>query len=260
MDAKFYDKDYLMEAVGFENEELWEWLNKLEVGVGTYEDVDNIAELIGDNIAATLADDYSDEALDILTEVGYEVVSDAGVIAQNNLNRAAGIGIKPMTKKYPQGAVSAIKEDIAKLAPEAVATALKDKLPTMFMRFVDEVVKYNADFQADAGLEPIIVRTWSGSYPSHDTKHTDWCHDLAGTYVLGTARDAPANVYVRHEGCRCKVEYFPNAQAKGQITALAKNELDYYGELWNTKPETLEKRAAALERRLKREAEKKAKK
>jgi hypothetical protein len=38
------------------------------------------------------------------------------------------------------------------------------------------------------------------------------------------------------------VEYFPNKEAKGRITALAKGEIDRNSVLWNTRADTLEKR------------------
>jgi len=231
-------KQQLLEALS-EHQELWEWIRRLDDGVGTYEEVSKIAEIAGDEIASTLASEYSEEVLDAYMRAGHEIISEVGIQAQQNLNDAARIGIKPKTTKYPNAEVRSFAEEVALAEPETVPEMVKNAVPSMTMGMVDKIVKYNADFQADSGLRPIIKRTWSGSYGSHDTKHTDWCHDLAGEYEY---RSEPRNVYARHTGCRCRVEYFPNKSAKGRITALAKGEVDREGVLWNTKAETLESR------------------
>lgn len=231
-------KQQLLDALS-KHEELWEWIRRLDDGVGTYEEVSKIAEVAGDEIASTLANGYSDELLETYMMAGHEVISTVGEQAQRNLNDAAKIGIQPKTTKYPRSKVQKLAEGISAADPEAVPDLIQTAVPTLTMEMVDTIVKYNADFQADAGLRPIIVRTWSGSYPSHDTKHTDWCHDLAGEYEY---RKEPRNVYARHQGCRCRVEYFPSKSAMGRITALSKGEVDRDGVLWNTRSDTLEKR------------------
>lgn len=239
-------KQQLLEALG-EHEELWEWIKRLDDGVGTYNEVSKIAEIMGDDIAGILTSEYSEELLEAYMKAGHSIITDAGVQAQRNLNDAAHIGIEPKTNKYPKAKVQAVADEISQADAEAVAGLIQNAMPTLTMGMVDTMVKYNADFLAEAGMNPIIVRTWSGRYPSHDTKHSDWCHDLAGTYKY---HEEPKNVYVRHAGCRCRVEFFPSPSAKGRITALSKGEVDRDSVLWNTRPET-------LERRLRRAAEKK---
>lgn len=235
----------LIEALE-ENDGLWELINKLNDGVGTYEDVSAIAEFIGDKIAVDVAPAYTEELLEAYTKAGHDIISAAGVQAQQNLNDAARIGLKPLTRKYPKSKVQRLAEELALVEPELIPEEIKNSVPSLMLEMVDDIVSYNMDFQARAGLDPIIVRTWSGSYPSHDTKRTDWCHDLAGTYEYG---QQPKNVFARHKGCRCKVEYFPNRMAKGRITALSKGEIDRNGVLWNTSTDTLEQRLRRAERR-----------
>lgn len=237
MDSKEI-KQKLLDALN-EHSELWQWIEKLDSGKGTYADVGMIAELIGDNIAMQVSPAYSAELLDAYAMAGHEIISMAGEVAQTNLNSAAGIGIKPMTTSYPKAKVRALNESLAAVGSEMLPEEIQNSVPSLMLEMVDDMVQYNADFQAKSGLKPIIVRTWSGSYPSHDTKHTDWCRELAGTYEYG---HEPKNVYARHKGCRCKVEYFPSKSAKSRITALSKGEIDINGVLWNTKQETLAKR------------------
>ena len=230
-------KEHIIDALEG-RKELWEWITNLDNGFGTYKEASDAAELVGDIIADELTD-YSPELLDAYLRAGFDIVSLMGEHAQVNLNNAAGIGLSPMKTKYPKAKTDSLTERLAELTEELIPDELRVSIPTLMLTYVDDMEKYNLDFQAKAGLEPIIVRTWSGRYPSHDTKHTDWCHDLAGRYRYGTE---PRNVYARHKGCRCKVEYFPNSRAQGRITALAKGEIDYDGVLWNTRSDTLEDR------------------
>lgn len=237
-------KEKLLDALE-KHDELWEWVKRLDDGIGTYEEVSKIAELAGDEVAKELTP-YTEEHLEELMTAAHSLISDAGVVAQQNLNDAARIGLKPMTTKYPKAKVRGLMDELAQAEAEAIPDLLKNGVPTLTMSMVDDIVEYNADFQAKAGLAPVIVRTWSGSYPSHDTKHTDWCKSLAGTYEYGKE---PKRVYARHKGCRCRVEYFPDKSAKGRITSLAKGEIDRDSVLWNTKAETLETRLRKANRK-----------
>ena len=231
-------RQQLIQAIE-DNPKLWEQVLKLDSGAGTYTEVNDIAAYLGDKIAEGLVDSYSPELLAEYMVAGHDIVSMLAEAAQKNLNDAAGIGLAPMKTKPPNARISAMATELGAIAPEKLADELANTIPPEILAMVDAIVKYNADFQAKAGLKPIIVRTWSGSYPSHDTKHTDWCKNLAGKYAYGSE---PKNVYARHKGCRCKVEYFPSEKAQGRITALAKGQVDINGVLWNTRADTLEKR------------------
>ena len=222
-----------------QNDEYWKLVKELDAGYGDYGQAKEIAEIIGDSVADVLINGgtYTAEDIDGLARQAYIMTTMVTTKAQNNLNAAAKVGLKPQTAAYPTSAVTAA---IAKIMDaQDVEKVVRDVIPTMVIQIVDYTVQKNARFQYEAGLQPVIVREWSGSYPSHDTRHTDWCRDLAGTYEYG---DEPQNVYVRHEGCRCTVKYYPSRGAKGRLTALAKGEVDVYAELWNTDPLTLDKR------------------
>ena len=231
-------RQQLIEAIR-SDKQIGEHIARLDAGFGTYEDVNDIAMFIGDRIADELIASYSPEVLEAYLREGHSLITLFAEVAQKNLNDAAGIGLKPMLTKPPDARIKALAEELSAVAPEMLPDELANAIPPEMLSMVDAIVKYNADFQAKAGLQPVIVRTWSGSYPSHDTKHTDWCHDLAGEYKYGSE---PSRVYARHKGCRCKVEYFPDARAKGRITALSKGEVDRDGVLWNTRSDTLERR------------------
>lgn len=221
-------------------------IERLDAGYGTYKEVNTIAIQTGKRIADEMSISFDEEALRRYLVSGHEIINMAAETAQTNLNTAAKIGIKPKLTKTPNYKIDQAVARIAAAEPEAAATMCSNVVPTLMLEMVDDISKYNMDFQAESGLYPIIRRTWSGSYPSHDTKHTDWCHDLAGEWEYG---DEPREVYARHEGCQCTVEYFPNKLAKGRIAALSKYEVDRDGALWNTRADTLDKRLKDAARR-----------
>lgn len=218
-------------------------VERLNAGYGTYKEVNTIALQVGKRIADEMSITFDAEALARYLSAGHEIVTLSAEVAQMNLNSAAGIAVKPMVTKTPKYKIEQTVAKIAAVEPEVVPTMCENVLPSFMLEMVDDITKYNADFQKDSGMHPIIRRTWSGSYPSHDTRHTDNCEELAGEWEYG---DEPRETYFRHEGCRCTVEYFPNRNAEGQITALAKYEVARNGEL-GAKEETLayrERRAA----------------
>ena len=229
--SALFEKDKTIESV----------YKKIRTGQATYAD----ASLFSKEIGTILSDvfksinlagvDVNDLAYNIVGNALNQNIALSNLVCesvQSTLNEAAGIGMNPVHPKPNASKIKGIQNLVAEAEDEhAIAVALDEPVITNVMSNVDDWVRTNADFQADAGLQPIIVRTWSGSYPSHDTKHTDWCESLAGTFNYG---EEPKDVYKRHEGCRCTVEYFPNKKSKGRITALTKGEKDTGRVLYNT--------------------------
>jgi len=229
--AELFEKDKTIETI----------YRNIRQGRATYKD----ASLFSKEIGTILANVF--KTIDLSTvdvnDLAYNIVGNALSLnielsnlvcesVQSTLNESAGIGLNPVAPEQNNGKIKGIQNIVANAEDKhAIAIALNEPVITNVMQNVDEWVRTNAEFQAEAGLRPIIVRTWSGSYPSHDTKHTDWCEELAGTYEYGKE---PEDVYKRHEGCRCTVEYFPNKKAKGRVTALSKGEKDTNRVLWNT--------------------------
>lgn len=220
-------------------------ITRLDQGKGTYREVNQLAVFIGRRIAEEMGIEFSGEALTNYLTAGHGLVAMSSEAAQTNLNNAAKIGLKPKLTKTPNAKIAKVVGTVEAVEPEMVRQTCETVLPTAMLEMVDDIIRYNADFQRDSGLHPIIKRTWSGQYGTHDTRHTDNCEELAGEWEYG---DEPRETYWRHEGCRCTVEYFPSKGAAGRITALAKYEVARNGELFS-KEETLEKRLKDAARR-----------
>jgi len=218
-------------------------ISRLDKGNGTYKDVNSMAIFLGRRIAEEMGISFSEESLTNYLAAGHQLVAMSSSVAQANLNRAAGVHLAAKTTTTPNSKISKAVATVAAAEEGSTAAVCEQVVPTLMLEMVDDIVRYNADFQKDAGLYPIIRRTWSGMYGSHDTRHTDNCEDYAGEWEYG---DEPPETYWRHEGCRCTVEYFPNRFAEGRITALSKYEVARNGEL-GAKEETLAKRIKRAE-------------
>lgn len=232
---------------------------KIRQGVATYEDAQLFAKEMG-----KLLDSAFDEMVDMLPEgVDLNEVAEKIVVRaldqnyrlsslvcetiQDELNSMAGIGVNAVQPKIDTKRIDSIKDAFIKAdTKEAMKVALGENVRTYAQCVVDAWVYENAEFQKNLGLEPIIARKWSGRYSSHDTKHTDWCHDLEGVWVYG---DQPPRTFARHQGCTCTVMYYPTRRVQGYITSLAKGEKDTDNVLWNTGEVFSNSRNAVLKRR-----------
>lgn len=232
---------------------------KIRQGIATYEDASVFSEEIGKILTDVFGKidlsnvDLNDLAFNIVGNALNQNINLSNLVCesvQSALNESAGIGLNPVIPKADPRRIEGIQNLVYEAKDEnALRNILNEPIVTNVMANVDDWVKTNADFQREAGLHPVIVRIWSGSRPSHDTKHTDWCEGLAGTYEYNSRMDK--DVFKRHEGCRCRVEYFPDNKSKGRIAALSKGEKDINQSLYNTGKFTSTRRKSILEQRRK---------
>ncbi len=131
------------------------------------------------------------------------LISDFTVKVQELINKKYGIGIKGIKPIINEDRINnlAIKVSESENLKEA-KTFLDEPVKNFSMSVVDELVKANAEFQAQAGLEPQIKRTAASDC-------CDWCEKLAGTYKYDYPNYVPEDVFRRHRKCECLVEYLP---------------------------------------------------
>ena len=216
----------------------------LENRAADYADAQRYAIAIGDIVKDCLrAEDYTGvnlyELADLIGNIAGqndELVDMVCDTIQGQMNESVNIGIKPITPGAQESRIAGIKQLVQEAdGNNAIYNAVTEGVVNTAQARVDQWVKTNAEFQAKSGLGATIVRVWSGSYPSHDTRHTDYCRQLAGVYQYRNGVvDSPNNVFARHEGCRCTVSYYPAGTSHGTITALSKGERDENQVLWNT--------------------------
>lgn len=192
-------------------------LAKIENGSASYEDVHRYAIEAGELLAAAFREHLSSDVLpdgrmyfNIAQRVvaeplthNYELVSDVAVQVQEQLNRAAGLGLKAVQPALNQDKILGI---VNRLSSEAryddVAWLLDAPVVNFTQSVADDFVRENANFQYQAGLNPKIIRTLKG-------KGCAWCRALAGVYDYEDVSDKGNDVFRRHENCKCTVVFDP---------------------------------------------------
>lgn len=131
----------------------------------------------------------------------YNLITDVTDKVQQSLNEAAKIGIKPVTPELNQDRIEGIVNRVVNAEHfDDVAWILDEPIVNFSQSIVDDSIRRNAEFHADAGMKPVIVRKLAGGC-------CEWCARLAGTYTY--PNDVPHDVYRRHQRCRCTVDYNP---------------------------------------------------
>lgn len=148
-----------------------------------------------------------------------EEIADYCEKVQGILNKRAGLGIKaippPIEAERIDGIAKAISE--AETAEKA-ASVFEETVITLSQHMVDSSVRENAKFHDSIGLKPQIIRKYEGGHFRRG-KFVDckWCKSLAGVYDYAEVSNKGNDVYRRHEGCRCTVEYIPTKGSKQDV-------------------------------------------
>lgn len=156
----------------------------------------------------------------VIPEMNDDVWS-ACVQIQDNLNKAAELGIKAKTAELNPNEIRNIAESMDGKKIELI----DGKLATYACKTVDMTQSSNMDFAMDLGFEIQVTRTYDGVGLHRRTKHAepcDWCLRRAGTHKFkNSAEVEDSGVFARHEGCGCTIDY-RNVRT-GTRTASVKN-------------------------------------
>lgn len=237
-------------------------LKKVEAGTASFEDVSLLSQSLGNRLTSAiklyvkpenLPDGrlYYNIADTILTgslKDNYEVINSVCESVQKQLDKKAGINIKPQKADFPKERVNALANSVSneKTEWETVQRRLDAPVRNITESFYIDYVKTNAEFRGKSGLEAYIVRTDHGGC-------CDWCAKLAGRYRYPDG--VPKDVYRRHDNCTCTVTYENGKQRQdvwSKNTWTADEEtLDRRKELADKKPTVLtEEQAAEREREI----------
>lgn len=186
-------------------------IKRLESGNANLADVDDFAQATGTVLKKVFEKSiiespkaFTDEQLiaEILGDIfgdNYDLINSVAENIQKQLDKVAGIGIKPQRADFPS-------ERIENLAKVTAQKNLTDKTSlSEFTASVENIngsiftdyVKTNADFRSKAGLKVYVIR-------SDHSKCCAWCSKLAGKYVYP---DVPKDVWRRHKRCTCEITY-----------------------------------------------------
>lgn len=187
---------------------------KINDGTATHIDTQQFSIRVGEHASEALRKYLTAEALPdgkLYYNIGertirpamercHNLVNQVGGEIQVRLNRSAGLNLSAV---YPDLAEDRIEGIIGRLAVEEsisdAAWILDEPIKNLAQSFADSIVRANAEFQSSVGLQPKITRIVVSGCCA-------WCANLAGTYNY---RDAPDDIYRRHDRCRCMVIYDP---------------------------------------------------
>ena len=200
---------------------------KIFKGTATYAEANEYAIEAGrllagaykNNISAAVLPDgkmyynIADRVIGQTMKEDYQIISDVSAQIQKSLNEAAGIGINAIVPEMNTDRVMGIINRVSTAEKyNDVAWILQEPVVNFSQSIVDDTIKVNSEFHAEAGLTAKIVRKLAGGC-------CKWCSSLAGTYVYP---DVPKDVYRRHENCRCTVDYTPEKGRKSQNVCTKK--------------------------------------
>lgn len=182
---------------------------RLESGRGSYSDAFMIARVLGNilketytTILATDAEltmEIAEELIRPTLEGRYKTIAQASQLAQQAVNKSAGVNLKATKAELNQSRVDGIivkaVADSVKDHDEMIRT-LGSNAENFCMSVVDDTVRTNADAWFTAGLSPVIIRKADGP------KACKWCQALVGAYEYPVTNN---DVYRRHKNCYCSV-------------------------------------------------------
>lgn len=218
------DKDIvpeLLEEVRKEFEQLYgssavvkQAFETLKKQKATYQTVNEYAIEIGDILSKALTGSVSSSRLPdgkmyynianrLLADTlgrNFELVSDYAGQVQEDLNKAAKIGLQVQVPEINQDRIDGLVNRLSfEDSFDDVAWILGEPIVNYTQSIVDDSIQVNADFHAKAGLTPTISRQSTG-------RCCKWCDSLVGNYIYG---EEPPNFYRRHQHCRCTIDYHP---------------------------------------------------
>ena len=125
---------------------------------------------------------------------------------QENINRAAGISLKPVNVPVNESRIHDIVSDAADSRnAEELKNNLGEPVEMFSQSVMDDHMRANAEFHNSAGLEVRVEREYDGVGLHNGTEVCDWCLERAGVWSY---EQAMANgVFARHDGCGCIIDY-----------------------------------------------------
>lgn len=226
--------------------------NRIRDGTATLDDAHYYAEYLGENLSdafnvvlqpGVLPDDrmyynIANRTVDPLMRNNFRLINKNATDIQKHLYELEGLGINPLQGEFPVERVAGLIDKITE--SETLMDVLKwlaEPLINTSISFYDDWMRENVDFQEKAGMRPKIVRKL-GSHEVRTSKKRkysvpcSWCQNLAGEYDYSTA---PAEVYQRHESCRCIVTFHDSGKVQDVWSK----------KVWQASGDTLNARARA---------------
>lgn len=166
---------------------------------------DILAEVLKKNITQDILPDgrmyynIANRTIKPMLEENFKLTNEAAKAVQALLDEETGIHLNAMSGTWPEERVNTLIGAIGEegIEWEEVERRMDEPVRNISQSFLDEFIRANAEFRYKAGMSAKIVRKLAGGACA-------WCKNLAGSYEYP---DVPADVYRRHDNCRCTVTF-----------------------------------------------------
>ena len=186
-------------------------LKKIRSGDATYATVNKLAARVGDDLGKVLMryaptqniDEWDlDDLIPRSLGLDHNIIATACKQMQENLNKDAGLGIKPKEPKFNWDRTQGIIDELRKHPDtfEDIEKSFQDQLVNFSQNIVSDSIRDNAQMLARAGVKTMVIR-------QAEFKACQWCRDVAGSYDYADVKDTGNDVWRRHENCRCTIDF-----------------------------------------------------
>ena len=136
----------------------------------------------------------------------YDYVSPIVEEAHQQINKEAGIGLKPVVPEFDRNRAEGIAANLAKAENIADhAEALEKQIENQSRNIVDSSIQENAKAHTRAGLEVKVIRKYDGIGVHNRKDPCPICEPLDGEWSYSDA--IAKGVFRRHPGCGCEILY-----------------------------------------------------
>lgn len=203
------DWDHLLDT----DTELQKLLSRIQSSVTSYREAHRYAIMLGQHLVTavgyhvnpdTMPEFYFDVAQKVLAPlltITHQRVSGVCKVIQDKINWQYHIGIKSQSSDLNTSRIQHLCQKVSSDKLDKTIWLLQEPLINFAQSVVDDTVEKNALVQANAGMQPKIIRT---AMPGC----CEWCDNLAGTYSYNP-HTIDKNIFRRHQHCRCFVDYYP---------------------------------------------------
>lgn len=198
-------------------------INRIERGIANQNDVFELTKEIGrasnQALAETIAEAglTGEEAAEITEAVitdNYAVISDYAELVQKGQYELAELGIQPRQVNLSQAQYKQQALNVAAQVDATTAAAYiinEDVVNLIICQAFDNIMQQYAEQNKNLDIPQKVRRVWDGTEGSHDTRHTDWCKAVQGTYDYPVTDN---RVWQRHKRCGCSVTVVNEAAEK----------------------------------------------
>ena len=184
---------------------------KIRSGDASYKTGSQLAVRIGEILGKVLkryaptTSVYDWDLNDLLPKslgLDHSMVATACKQIQENMNKDAGLGIKPKEPKFNWDRVNGMIKELEDHADNFgdIEKSFYDQLCNFSQNVVDDAIRDNMQLMARAGIKTQVVR-------QAEFKACEWCRDVAGTYDYAEVKNQGNDVWRRHDNCRCTIDF-----------------------------------------------------